>query len=70
MEKRKESNSGHHENPLPREISTSEKQDTANAHQSAEKDMKEDVEFSTHSPNDDLDEGETARLGEGKNDLV
>ncbi len=70
MDKRKETASGHHENPLPHEISPAEKWDAAKAHQSAEKDMDEDVEFSAHSPNDDLDEGETARLGEDKNDLV
>ena len=30
----------------------------------------EDADLSIHSPNDDLDEGETARLGEDKTDLV
>jgi hypothetical protein len=34
------------------------------AHQQADKDIEADAEFSAHSPNDDLDEGETARLGE------
>jgi hypothetical protein len=34
------------------------------AHREAEKDIEADPEFSAHSPNDDLDEGETARLGE------
>ena len=32
--------------------------------------MEEDAELSASSPNDDLDEGETARLGENKNDLA
>jgi len=32
--------------------------------------MDSDAEFTAHSKNDDLDEGETARLGEDKNDLV
>jgi len=40
------------------------------AHDNAEKDIRKDPEFSAHSPNDDLDEGETARLGEDKTDLV
>jgi len=40
------------------------------AHDQAEKDILSDPELSIHSPNDDLDEGETARLGEDKNDLA
>ena len=39
------------------------------AHQQAEKDIEQDPDLSIHSPNDDLDEGETARLGE-KTDLI
>lgn len=41
-----------------------------NAQQEAEKDLKKDPEMSAHHPNDDLDEGETARLGEDKTGLV
>ena len=70
MEKRKETGEGRHENPLPHEISKEEKQKALSALDFAEQDMEEDVDFSAHSPNDDLDEGESARLGEGKNDLV
>ena len=44
--------------------------ENADAFHQAEKDMNKDAEFTAHSKNDDLDEGETARLGEGKNDLV
>ncbi len=36
----------------------------------AEKDMDNDVELTAHSPNDDLDEGETARLGEEIPDII
>jgi hypothetical protein len=42
----------------------------AAAHEQADKDMELDAEFTASSPNDDLDEGETARLGEDKTDLV
>jgi hypothetical protein len=42
----------------------------AAAHEVAEKDMEEDAEFTASSPNDDLDEGETARLGEEHTDLI
>lgn len=40
------------------------------AHDEAISDIEQDPDFSMHSPNDDLDEGETARLGEDKTDLV
>ena len=40
------------------------------AHDEALSDIDEDPDFSVSSPNDDLDEGETARLGEDKTDLV
>ena len=40
------------------------------AHRQAEHDIDADPEFSAHSPNDDLDEGETARLGEEKTGLI
>lgn len=36
----------------------------------AEKDIAADADLSIHSPNDDLDEGELARLGEDNTDLV
>jgi hypothetical protein len=45
-------------------------ENTAAAHEQAEEDIQQDAEFNSHSPNDDLDEGETARLGEDKTDLV
>lgn len=39
------------------------------AFREASKDIQEDPDLSVNSPNDDLDEGESARLGE-KTDLV
>ena len=61
---------GRHEHPLPQEISPADKQNASNALEQAEEDMENDPGFSSQSPNDDLDEGETARLGEDKTDLV
>lgn len=61
---------GRHEHPLPQEIGNRERRDAAKAHDEAEKDMQEDAELTAHNPNDDLDEGETARLGEDNTDLV
>jgi len=60
----------HHENPLPGHITPQQRKENANALQQADKDMNNDAEFTAHSKNDDLDEGETARLGEDKNDLA
>jgi hypothetical protein len=72
--KRKGKNSkgekAHHENPLPGEISSDQKEQNTNALQQADKDMNNDAEFTAHSKNDDLDEGETARSGEAENDLI
>lgn len=49
----------------------SKQQNVANdAREEAFEDIAEDADLSIHSPNDDLDEGETARLGEDKTDLI
>lgn len=58
---------GQHEHPLPQEISTDERKLAAAAHNAADKDMEDDAELTASSPNDDLDEGESARLGEETN---
>jgi hypothetical protein len=60
----------HHENPLPGEITPRQKKANADALQQADKDMNNDAGFTAPSKNDDLDEGEMARLGEDKNDLI
>ena len=60
---------GRHEHPLPQEIRKIEREKAEAAHHEAEKDIANDPEFSAHSPNDDLDEGESARLGENT-DLI
>jgi hypothetical protein len=60
---------GRHEHPLRQEIDAAEKRLAGAAHDAAEKDMTEDAELTATNPNDDLDEGETARLGK-KNDLI
>ena len=67
--KKKAGKGGHHEYPLPGEISAEQTRQNTNAHQQAEKDIARDAEFVAHNKNDDLDEGETARLGENT-DLV
>ena len=61
---------GRHEHPLPQEISNPERAAAQKAHEEADKDMEQDADLTAGSPKDDLDEGETARLGEGRNDLA
>jgi hypothetical protein len=61
---------GRHEHPLPHEISDEQRRSNASAHREAENDMNKDAELSAQSPNDDLDEGETARLGEDVSDMI
>ena len=75
MKRRKENKKNgnkkpHHEYPLPGEINPEQKRQNTNAQLQADKDMIDDAELTAHSKNDDLDEGETARLGEENNDLV
>jgi hypothetical protein len=64
------SQKGRHEHPFPQEISKKEKEKAIQAHDEAEKDINEDAELTAHSSNDDLDEGETARLGEDTSDVI
>jgi hypothetical protein len=47
-----------------------ENENVAAAYKEASNDIDKDPDLSIHSPNDDLDEGETARLGGDKTDLV
>ena len=61
---------GKHEHPLPQEITKSERNASDNAFEEAMNDIDHDPEFSTSNPNDDLDEGESARLGEDNTDLI
>jgi hypothetical protein len=61
---------GHHQYPLPGEIRADQKRRNSSAQQQADRDMIDDGEFTAHSKNDDLDEGETARLGDETTDLV
>lgn len=63
------SQQGQHVHPLQQEISQQQKERNEAAHEAAEEDMTEDAELTASSPNDDLDEGETARLGE-ETDLI
>ncbi|MGB8191292.1 MAG: hypothetical protein WCF67_05195, partial [Chitinophagaceae bacterium] len=54
----------------PRRDIEKENENVAAAYEEASKDIDKDPDLSIHSPKDDLDEGETARLGGDKTDLV
>ena len=61
---------GKHEHPLPGEISAEQKKKNAESLQQAEADMQQDPDLAPkNNKNEDLDEGELARLGENT-DLV
>jgi hypothetical protein len=52
-------------NPDPRNAQDpKDKKVAEEAHTQADKDMEEDAEFTASSPNDDLDEAESAKLGD------
>ena len=70
QKKNNSSHAGRHEHPLRQEITDREREKAAAAHDQADRDMEDDADLNAHSPNDDLDEGETARLGEEKTDLI
>jgi hypothetical protein len=61
---------GKHEHPLPGEISPEQKEKNHNALEEAEKDMKKDPDQAVSKRTDDLDEGESARLGENIKDII
>ncbi len=61
---------GKHEHSLPHEISSEQKRINEAAHDQAEHDIDEDPDLSIHSPNDDLDEGELARLSEDEMKMI
>jgi hypothetical protein len=56
--------------PSRGEATPDQRKQNANAHRQADQDIENDAEFTAHNKNDDLDEGETARLGEDSSDLV
>ena len=68
--KKDKNKKAHHENPLPGDIAPKQRKENADALQEADKDIKDDPEFTAHSKNDvSCYEGESARLGE-KNSLI
>jgi hypothetical protein len=69
MDRKNKQPKGRHEHPLRGEIPASQKKQNTDAHQQAEEDMFNDAELTANNPNDDLDEGESARLGDDR-DLV
>jgi hypothetical protein len=65
-----ESAKGKHEHPLRQEISEKDREIAESAREEAMDDIDQDPDLSVHSPNDDLDEGESARLGEDTSPII
>jgi len=55
---------------MQRDLDADKKEHVKEAREQAAADIEKDADLSVHSPNDDLDEGETARLGEDVNDII
>ena len=55
---------GRSEDPTTIRRNDNDKADAVRAHNEADKDISKDPDWNATSPNDDLDEGESARLGE------
>ena len=55
---------------MQRDLDADKREHVKEAHEQADKDIEQDADLSVPSPNDDLDEGESARLGEDKTDIV
>ncbi len=55
---------------MQRDLEADKKEHVKEAREQADADIEKDADLSIHSPNDDLDEGETARLGEDVNDII
>jgi hypothetical protein len=69
MEKKKQEQP-RQENDNGKVVNPNDRQNVVKAHEEADKDIAADPDFSAHSPNDDLDEGESARLGENNTGLI
>lgn len=55
---------------MQRDLDADKREHVKEAHEQADKDIAQDADLSVHSPNDDLDEGESAKRGEDKTDIV
>jgi len=55
---------------MQRDLEADKKELVKEAREQADADIEKDADLSIHSPNDDLDEGESARLGEDVNDII
>jgi hypothetical protein len=55
---------------MQRDLEADKIEHVKEARKQADADIEKDADLSIHSPNDDLDEGETARLGEDVNDII
>jgi hypothetical protein len=55
---------------MQRDLDADKREHVKEAREQADADIANDADLSIHSPNDDLDEGESARLGEDVTDII
>jgi hypothetical protein len=55
---------------MQRDLDMDKREHVKEAREQADTDIARDADLSIHSPNDDLDEGESARLGEDETDIA
>jgi hypothetical protein len=55
---------------MQRDLEANKREHVKEAREQAAADIEKDADLSVRNPNDDLDEGETARLGEDVNDVI
>lgn len=70
MSEKKNQKRGQRPGPRPEKAKPGKEAVALKAREEAQHDIEQDPEISSHSPNDDLDEGETARLGDDKTGLI
>lgn len=70
QQKNKEGKNKQPDAAMQRDIEADKREHVKEAREQADIDITQDADLSLHSTNDDLDEGETARLGEDITDVV
>jgi len=69
-QKNKDSRVEQPDKAMQRDLDADKKEHVKEAREQATADIENDADLSVSSPNDDLDEGESARLGEDVNDII
>ena len=69
-QKNKDSRIEQPDKAMQRDLDADKREHVNEAREQANQDIENDADLSVSSPNDDLDEGETARLGENLDEII